>query len=220
MWRFILLGFFLLFLLVLLLRIRVCLVYESELTVTVRVLCFRFRLYPKRKKLRWRDFSARGISRRLKKDRAKALAEQKQEKKTAAQEKKKKKSVDDLLAALEIIRCVISSLKEHFVRHLRIDVARLQLVIGSEDAAKTAIEYGIAVQSVQYIVAILDSFTVFRAKDNMSIRVECDFAAQRPTMAIDIALSIRAGRAVAALVAAAAAYLRALRAKKSQNNDR
>ena len=128
--------------------------------------------------------------------------EQKKAKKLKkAEEKKKQKELLEngghkqekrsLSENLTLVRDIVSIFFSRFGKHFRIKVARINLTVATEDAASTAILYGVAVQSVEYILALLDRVTNIDYKENAEVNVNVDYLSETPSADIAISFSLR-----------------------------
>lgn len=220
MWRWILLLIFVFLLFLLMLRVHFRIVYEGELKMTLRVLFFKYNIDPSENKVDVKQFSSRGISKKLEKERKKNQAEyEKERKKKLKSEKKpeKKASLEQILDTVELASDVLKSVVSRFFKYLRINLAKLHLIVATGDAAKTALMYGVAVQSVQYVVKILDSVSNFYPENNTSIFVDCDYCSENSTLSLDISLSLRVWHIIAVALSGAAAFVLSDRKNKSKN---
>ena len=127
-----------------------------------------------------RDLSV--FNKRLKNDKQKA--EKRSLKDNKKKEKPQTKQKSNILDTLKLVAGILSAVKDKFLRYLRIRVAKLKLIIASDDAAKTAMIYGVAVQGVQYIVSILESFSNFSVVKSGDIHVDCDFTKEKTPLPI------------------------------------
>ena len=144
----IVLGCILLFFLFLLsLKVKITIGYRDEVTLSVRVLCFKIGILPKKEASAPHSMSARKAEKlrrkaekkAAKKKEAKRLkAEHKLQKKQAAAEQPKK-SLSDILDIISMVRKIAAEVIRRFFGHLRIDVARLKVVVATGDAASTAL---------------------------------------------------------------------------------
>ena len=137
---YILLTLFLLLALLCLARIRLDISASDSVEAFAKVLCVKIPLYPqKRKKISTKKFQ-KGYPR----------AKEKSARNKSAQPKEKKKEVekipisDTVSTVLDLVKLLFS----RFFKHLRLDVSKIIIVVGAEDAAKCAIQYGIVSQSV------------------------------------------------------------------------
>ncbi len=149
----------LLFILILLFaRLRLLLCYEGGLCLSLSYLFLRFRLYPRKRRRKKKKRKKGKIAQRMAASHEKK-GHAKQEKGVSRPKgggKKKPLSLGDIRFLLVVLREVLASLLERSSRHVRIRIRRLTLSIGgSEDAAKAAIEYGLAAQAVAYLTAFL-----------------------------------------------------------------
>ena len=137
-------------LLLLLSRVRILLSYDKGLRLSLSYLFIRYRLYPAKPRKKKKK--------KGKKKSAKTKKGAKGGKGTPAKTKGRRKplTLGDIRFLLGVLRDVLLSLIEKSSRHVRIRIQRLTLSIGgSEDAAKAAIEYGLAAQAVAYLTAFL-----------------------------------------------------------------
>ncbi len=186
----------------LLLQIRISIVYEGDVKVLLGILFFKFKVYPRDNKPDIKKFSAKGINQRIKQDRKKIAAQANKEKKGKSSGKK-----THFLDTLKLVADILGAVKKRFFKHLRIKVAKLKLIVATDDAAKTALEYGLAVQGVQYIVSLLESTTNFTVEKNGSIYVDCDYCSEKTSLDLDITFSLRAWQIAAILIRAGTAFI-------------
>ena len=182
--------------------------YRDELKLSVKVLFLDLKILPKReKKIDPKDFSPRKYRRMVKKKQKKELRayRKKQKKKQAKLEKKalakeKKKTGEkpsashgksSLLDNVNLIKELVSLVCGRFTKKLRIKLTRINIVIGTDDAAKTAILYGLVSQSVAYTLEILDRVTNLAYTENAEVSVDTDFLATKPTADVCISFSLR-----------------------------
>ena len=160
----------LLFLLLLsLARVRVILVYREDVRAYIRFLFLRFPIYPRKKrKVRISDFSYKNLKKRKSKTKPENKSRQ-----------TKKAKTGDVKRKFSFFYSIFKMLYPRLLRYFRIDVTRIHITVGTDDAAKTAITYGAVSQSVAYICAILDQHTNFHARHNSSITVIPDFTAEK-----------------------------------------
>ena len=67
----------------------------------------------------------------------------------------------------------------------------MNVTVASDDAAKTAILYGVVSQSIAYTLEILDRVTNLSYADNSEVNVDVDFLETKPRADIRIAFSLR-----------------------------
>ena len=199
------------------LRVRFFAEAADGVTLTLRILCFRFPLYPKKtKRPDPRKFTKKRLERMLRKERKKAekkalKAKEKTEKKSGKKEEKKTSAADTLRLVLQLISAVFP----RFVRYLRLDVSRLIVTVSTDDAAKTALAYGAAAQAAAYLSAFLDSYVDVRHPPAREERIECDFVSGKTTCEILVAASLRVWQIFVILMVAALRFLAAKNKSKS-----
>ena len=207
-------GVLLLFILLFSLRIRIQIRLRNEVCVTLRILCFSIRLFPKKKKLKWKRYSpkkAKRIAEREARKRAKKAArraakkaKKEQEKHLIAEGKKEKTTLSDKLI---LVRGLTAALIRKTGKKLKLTAARLHIRVATGDAAKTAILYGAVCQTLAYLLAGLDRVTKLKAEEP-EVSVIADYLAERPSADVKLEFSVRVWGAFSILVSAALAYLK------------
>ena len=188
--------------------------YRDEVALSVSVLGIKLGILPKKEKtVNIKKYSAKKFRKMLKKkqlDEEKKLAkkkkkdEQKSAKKLAkkqAQEEKKKREKEPPLEHpkkkrslgenLSLVGDILATFFSRFGHHFRIKTARLNITVATDDAAKTAILYGVAVQGVEYILALLDKLTNVDYKKNSEVNVGVDYLSETMSVDVSIAFAIR-----------------------------
>ncbi|MCI8331909.1 MAG: hypothetical protein HFE78_03700, partial [Clostridiales bacterium] len=158
MWKFILLGVLLLLLWLMCTKLSLHLFYTDQLYVDLQVYFFHFRLSPKKQKIDLKQFSAKGIQQKLNKDKQKQAKAQ-QKKKEKQKKEDNKQSFADVFDTVKMVAHIIKKIKDRFFCYLKVKINAFTLVVASDNAAKTAIFYGMAVQAVQYVVVLLHEIT-------------------------------------------------------------
>ena len=204
--------------LILWMKIKVIIEYKDEVALTVCIYGIPIRILPMKKrrvkpmsakqaaKIRERRRKAAELKAKKKAEKAKKKAEKKRkaiekkkreksspEARRKAREAKKRKKAESatLEENLDLVKKILAFFFSRLFRHLRIDVTRIHIIIGSDEAAKTAITYGIAVQAVAYILALLDKVSNVRGLRKRDVYVDTDFLSEEIKVDIKIAFSIR-----------------------------
>lgn len=179
----IILGIILLLLIAsLFIRIRFDISANDEISVKLNILGIKFSLYPQNKK----------------------EPNPKKFKKGYPKEKKRKEKAQEpvITAKAESIEkipigdkvsTIISLIKKfctRFFKHLRLDISKIIIIVGAEDAAKCAVSYGIISQSVAYLLEFLDHNLNISKKRGGEIDVLCDFTAESISYDVFISASI------------------------------
>lgn len=179
--------------------------YEESLTVYLRVLFVKIRLYPSEKEKKKYPHSmskrkAQKIKDSLKK---KQKGEPKKKKKRKSKEKEPKEA-PDLISILSIITSFVKSFLRLFAGSVRIRSSRLHIVVAAEEAADTAIAYGTLTQAVNLLFPMLDGIKTFKhLPRGKELSVRADFLSDTPKIDADVELYIRAGSALKAVCLAA-----------------
>ena len=199
-------------------KIKVIIEYKDEVALTVSIYGIPIRILPMKKrhvrpmtakeaaKIRERRRKAAELKAKKKAEKAKKKAEKKKkalekkkrersspEARRKAKEAKRRKKAESatLEENLDLVKKILSFFFSRLFRHLRIDVTRIHIIIGSDEASKTAITYGIAVQAVAYILALLDKVSNVRGLQRHDVYVDTDFLSEEITVDLKIAFSIR-----------------------------
>ena len=181
--------------------------------LSVRVLFLRFKILPKKEKsYNVKNYSLKKIRKREEKARKKAeaaaLKKKKKAEKKAAEKPKKKAELEGLtreerraakalqkaskpaLGDLVSLICrVLGVFCSRFFGKIRIKVARLNVRVGAADAMQTAVLYGVANQSVQYLMAGLGRITNLDGLDRAEVSVTPDFLSSK--IDFDLKLTVR-----------------------------
>lgn len=199
--RYALLALLLLILFLLFLRFQVHIVYEENtFSAYVKVLFFRYSLYP---------------------------AKEKQEKKKKAKSKdtsadttkvsQKKRAFTDVMDLVDTVMTVLRDSKDRFLSALTVTTAKVRIVIGSDNPAKTAIVYGVVCQGVAYLFEFLDSITNLKTVKNAEIYVGYDFSASESQTDIHILLSARTIGILSVALCALTSFFRTKIKKDTKN---
>ncbi len=185
---------------------------NAPLTVRLHILCFRFSLHPKRRKT-YRRMSARAWK---KKKQAARLKKSKKQSKKASESKKAKKTTKDSIRLFRLLLSLLSKTHKGLLSAFRIRLCRVYVAVGTEDAAKTAISYGIIVQVLAAILEITDQFVrTRRAKE--SVRIYPDFCSQKILFDISLLFTSNLFHLVIYALKAAMAYMQ-IKADQTKKN--
>ena len=205
---YILLGIILFFTFLLSLRANVRLEFQDELLLSISVLGIKIKLVPgKDKPVNYKDYTYKKHQKRLekkrladlkkaekKKEKAEAKKKKKEQRKSETAEQKKarknhpKRSVSDWI---DIAVSVLAVFFEKFSKRLHIKVARLKVNVATGDAASTAILYGAIIQSVAYLIEILDKVTNVDGLEKADIHVNADYLSEKTTLDLCFVFSLR-----------------------------
>ena len=205
-------GVLLFFALLLFIPIGVELRYDGEIAVAVRVLCFRYRIMPKKqKKIKLRRFTKKRYERMLAKERKKeakkaAKKAEKAAEKAAKAEKeksagaagKKKESQTKLISDMWQMRSLIMRIVRRFIGRVRTERMRVRLVIGSDNAAQSALIYGAAANAAVDMQEILRTQTNLRRECEIELGV--DFTSETTVADVYVRLAVTLASALAAAI--------------------
>ena len=177
---------------------------EGELYLAVKILFFTIRIAPSKdpKPVKIKDYTPDKHKKRLRKNYQNYLKKQEKKKqkdaeKKAKKEKKKaeaekeKQPKRSILDWLNLATSVLKVLFEKFFKHLRIKVAKLHINVATGDAASTAILYGVVIQSVAYIIEILNSVTNLNGLKKADIAVNADYLSESTSVEMKFVFSLR-----------------------------
>ncbi len=206
---------------IMLVRVQVIIEADTSARVFLKILFIKIQLFPKEQKQpNLKHYSPKQIAKREAKKKRKADAKQRkkakkeqkkqQEKANAPAEKKKKKKMT-IADITELISLVISLAKTFFLRfgkRLRLDLTRIHITVASDDAAKTALQYGAVSAGVACLCEILDSNLNVRPNGVKDITVNADFLHDEPSIDIVASASLRVWHAFDILFALALDFVK------------
>ncbi len=204
----VLLAIFLIIALIMIIRVKLIISYiGNDVKLTLKILGVPVRLLPrKRKKLRLSDYSYKSITKRSKKEEKKKLKSEKKKKSdTKFEHKNEKQPLSDTIS---FIADLVKYLLKKFFGHLRIDMTEITIRVGSDNAAKTAIMFGIVNQGVLALLKILDSVTNVRETKQCIVSVAPDYTSETIKANIKIAFSLRIWHAFSIAVGALIRYIK------------
>ena len=205
-------------------RVGIRITYRETLKVVLSACGIRHPLYPEKepRKRPVRDLSKcrnpdAVLQRELKKQ-EKALEKAKQRKlEKRAKRKRKKKSETPLPAnqvevttnlreKLDMILAILKKLYDETHGKLKIHLRRMQITVGAEDAAKTAILYGVILQGASYILNFIEEgFNPIDRKYG-DVSVSPDYLSGKCKADIDIRLSVKLWRFIRIVIVMLLSY--------------
>lgn len=180
--------------------------YEESLTVYLRVLFVKIRLYPSKKKKKKHPHSmSKRKAQKIKDSLQKKPKEEPKKRKSKKKEKEKEpKEAPDLISIISIITSFVKSFLRLFAGSVRIRSSRLHIVVATEDAADTAIAYGALTQAINLLFPMLDGIKTFKhLPRGKELSVRADFLSDTSKIDADVELYIRVGSALKAVCLAA-----------------
>ena len=180
--------------------------YEESLTVYLRVLFVKIRLYPSKKEKKKHPHSmSKRKAQKIKDSLQKKPKKKPKKRKSKKKEKEKEpKEAPDLISIVSIITNFVKSFIRIFAGSVRIRSSRLHIVVATEDAADTAIAYGALTQAINLLFPMLDGIKTFKhLPRGKELSVRADFLSDTSKIDADVELYIRVGSALKAVCLAA-----------------
>lgn len=211
MWWLVLLIPIALIVLLLFLKIRLCLVYDDDFSVKIKVLLFNINLFPRsRKKPNPKKYSIKALQKKQNKLNPKNAKKNK----PIPQKTTKKDKSTKLKEILELIKIILENVMSPFGRYLKVEIIKMHITVGTDDAAKTAVAYGGICQLTSYIVELLSNLTNVDVKKKNSIIVQPDFLEGKTNAKINITLGLRVWHSLSLAFKFFMAYIK----RKNQKN--
>lgn len=225
MWKIILAAIAGIILLILFLRVKVVVEAPDDLRLTLYVGLFRMRLIPKKdERLKLKDWSPENYRKKLAEDDgaknlvgkirssiAKLHGKKKKPGKSAGKQTstaEKTEEETDLGGLIEKITRVAKVFITRLGKHLRIDFHTLRITVASEDAARTAVTYGVVIGAVQNLWALLVSTGNLHTYRKSVLSVDTDFTKTEPEVEVKLGFSLRVWQMTDILFRAALEYLK------------
>lgn len=144
---------------------------------------------------------------RLAKERAKDKTKQKPKKRPQSTKKKvrrlkklKKGVISDILETLGISLRVTKSAVKHLFGYLRVDVAKINVKVATDDAATTAIAYGSVCHAVSCLVSAFEDSKRVRGFDSSDINITCDYLTDETEADIRFLFSVHVWQVASILI--------------------
>lgn len=163
----------------------------------------------RKKYLKAQKKAERKAAKKLEKQKKKEAEKAKRKRQHQGDEKKKKDPKKPTLSEnLAMILALLKALYQATSGKFRLRIYRMHLLVGSEDAAKTAILYGSAVQGLSYILQWLQDHFIPIRRDEGAMTVNADFVRCKTSVDIDLCCSLKIRRAIVIGVKMLMAYLK------------
>lgn len=216
----IILAVILLILLVAMIGITVILTADGEMICTLKILFFRFRLFPKIKKRPvLKNFKIKKFRKNRLREEKKLikLAEKKVKKQKKAADKADKTEEkteeepelrDNVQYYLELVKRVLFEALKKFGKHLVITIRRLDITVSGDDPSRIALTYGYASQAVSYIMELADCNLNTRYRGEPPyVSVGVDWLSGKSSVKLDISLKVRVWQIISVLFTALKGYI-------------
>ncbi len=171
--------------------------YNESFSVYVRFLFFKYSIFPSEKK---RINTSRHREKNINKQKAREKKKLSKKKKSPVSSEENKRTYSDTVELVQIIYDTVLMFFEKFNCHLRIKLADLDIIVGSDDSCKTALLFGAVNSAVVALVSLLESFTGYEKCSNKNIRVRADFLSEKISASADIRFSVNLFGVIASLL--------------------
>ena len=191
-------------------RVRIRITSKGGLRAVASILGIPVRVFPEEDKLekparpvRCRNPKKalkRELRRQEKQQRAIEKARRKKERMQAKRRRKKtrqskgvakKLPAHPLVEMLSDLTGLIKKIYKVARKGLKFHIKKLHIYVATDDAAKTAVIYGVVTQSVSYLMHFIDTHLTNIRRDEGDLKVEADYHSQTPRADIDIVCSVR-----------------------------
>lgn len=185
------------FVLLLLSKIRVRVETDKPLKVRAGLGPVLVKIFPrkkKQKKVRLSKFSQKNylkLTEKLKKEHAEKKEEEEAEKKKEEENSGgEKKSLSEKIEEIRSLAEFAVKIAGKYSKKINVNVKRLHVTVGGDDAAETAKKYGIVAQGIVYLTEVLPAAVTFRS-DPGAISADADFLSEKITLDTDVTVGIR-----------------------------
>ena len=189
--------------LILFLPVHITACVKDDAKVFLRILFVKIKLFPAAKK----------------KQKKKAKEKKQKQEKKEDKPQKKKKEKRDIPELIHSVADVLSVFIRQFSKHVKIRVLRYKIIIGTGDAAKTALLYGAVEQATAYLFAVLGENINFAFSKKNSL-VWADFTSEKTVADVKIDVSINVFGALAMVLPTFMAYVRNFGMPKTKSEDK
>ena len=191
--------------LILFLPVHITACVKDDAKVFLRILFIKIKLFPMKEKPEKKE----------KKKSGKAAEKKKSEKK----EEKKEQEKRNIPELIHSVAEVLSVFLKQFSKHVKIRVLWYKIIIGTGDAAKTALLYGAAEQATAYLFAVLGENINFAFSKKNSL-VWVDFTSEKTTADVKIDVSVNVFGALAMILPTFMAYMRNFGTPNDKKEDK
>lgn len=168
--------------------VKLRIVVGDEISVVGRVLFLKKTLYPAPPKKKKKKKTA------------------KKEKTKKAPSKKREMTADEAIGMLRSAAEALGELAGKLRRRMKILLIKLDIKIGTDEAAKTAVIYGAAANACDELLEIMRRYTKFREKSG-AVSVSADFTSEKTDVDVDCELSLTVIGAISVLLPTLNKYL-------------
>ncbi len=176
----------------------------TRLSVKLSVLFLPFSLYPKKRRVREKDFSKKAIQ---KKKRRLTKKEIKKARKASRKPPTHPKRKRDVLGTVKLLVHILKGTHPKLIRAFRIRVCELHAVVATEDAAKTAILYGAVSQATAILLELCERF-LWCNRSKKRVKVVPDFCGTKSSLHVRIRFTSNLFRLLRLAIASGILFLK------------
>ena len=163
------------------LYVKIQLIYiDGDFKLFVRILFLKFTLIPSPEEKAKPDSKPK----RKKAEKKKPVPEEKPK-------EKKDTTFDDVMDIIESAKKIIGKIFQYFSKYLKVDVKALRIKVAADDAAASALMYGLVSQGVAYLLEFIEENVKKVKYKKKSVIVTTDFISEKFEFQLDIAVKIR-----------------------------
>jgi hypothetical protein len=189
------------------LPVRLCFLYDGSISLRLKVLCFSFPLYPRKKKWKMKDHLPEYQKKKMGQPAKKETEKQEAAPQKPREDKTVLQKIEEFYSFTKrLLDRVICPLLERLGKHLTVRISRLEVVIGSENAAKSALLHAVAVNAGYAVFALLDNYAKLRKAPNADISVSCPFTERKSSILCELEFGIHLYGALFTLLPALYTY--------------
>lgn len=175
---------------------------NDKLKVYAKILIFKIPITPrKKKKPKLSYYSQKNVEKRRKKALKKKQKDAKKALDASSEQEEKKRSLSDITDLISNAADTVTAFIDRFSKHLKIKLVNIDITVGTDDCAKTALLLGGVNESLRYLIALLENHTDFSKKNISRIRTRADFVSEKSVAVIDLRFSVNLFGILAALFA-------------------
>ena len=227
----ILLGIFLFFFFLFVVPIHIIVGLSEEVSASVRILCFKIKLFPRPKRVKKRPKDPKKHAEKLAKQKAKKdkkaieKAEKKAAKKAAKKAEKQAKAAEqpkkkrDILGLVRLLLKVVGAFLRSFPKHFKIRIHAYEIYVASEDAAKTAVMYGAIYALSQHFFTDLQRWKNFKIKRQAPLCIYADYFAEKPKANVKIEFILSIGGVLAMVLAAGVGFVKGIAENRARKKN-
>jgi len=125
-----------------------------------------------------------------KKNKSKKKKSKEKQKKSQSKKPQKQDSSSGIVSQIQMITALVKQLLEKAKKHLKIELKKLVISVGSDEAAKTAMIYGAVCVACDELLETMRRSLNFKIKGDDAVNVFADFTSEKTYADINIVFSL------------------------------